>query len=160
MSANFRNARPARHKPLGNCRQIGYNPPGITRPSTLVLALIFRESASLGLLISAVMSLQALLRSVAYNTMFEAWERRQPVKGRSFRRRCVHAPLFDAGMTVLTVPVIMALVSTGFLSALIFDIGLTASYMGLYLPVHLSIRPHFRPASGPDARGPEAGKAP
>ena len=97
--------------------------------SGLILSLAFRESASLGLMVSAIMSVQALLWNVAYNALFEAWERRQTVKGRSTLRRCVHAFLFDAGLTVLTVPVIMVMLDAGFLDALIFDLGLTACYM-------------------------------
>jgi uncharacterized membrane protein len=36
----------------------------------------------------------ALCWSYAYNTLFEAWEARQTLRGRSFARRAAHAALF------------------------------------------------------------------
>jgi len=89
--------------------------------ATAVLAVAFRESAALGLVLSAIMSLQALQWKFLYNHLFEAWERRQPVRGRSVLRRCLHAVLFDCGLTILTVPVIIVMVDTGLLQALLFD---------------------------------------
>ena len=97
--------------------------------SALVLSLLFQESASLGFVVATIMAVQALIWSVVYNTLFEAWEKRQPVRGRSVRRRCVHAVLFETGLTMLTVPVIMVVLGTGFVDSLLLDLGLTACYM-------------------------------
>jgi uncharacterized membrane protein len=94
-----------------------------------ILALVFSESARLGMVISAIMAVEALIWNVIYNSLFETWERRQSIRGRSVARRCLHAVLFEAGLTCLTVPVIMLLVNADLLDALLFDLGLTACYM-------------------------------
>jgi uncharacterized membrane protein len=94
-----------------------------------ILALVFSESATLGMAISAIMAAQALIWNIIYNSLFEAWERRQPIRGRGLLRRGLHAALFEAGLTCLTVPVIMLMTGAGFASALLFDLGLTACYM-------------------------------
>ena len=46
----------------------------------------------------------ALLWSLVFNTMFEAWEARQTIKGRSILRRIAHAVLFEGGLVVILVP--------------------------------------------------------
>ncbi len=39
----------------------------------------------------------ALIYNYLFNWAFEAWERRQPVRGRGWKRRLAHGALFEAG---------------------------------------------------------------
>ncbi len=66
----------------------------------------------------------ALLFNYVFNAGFEAWERRQTVKGRSFRRRIVHGALFEGGLLILMVPFLAWWMGVTLLQALIYDAGL------------------------------------
>ena len=57
-----------------------------------VLAYLFDESLQSTLLLSVLMSTIALAWNYLFNTIFEFWERRQQVKGRSLLRRTMHGP--------------------------------------------------------------------
>jgi uncharacterized membrane protein len=66
----------------------------------------------------------ALLFNYVFNAGFEAWERRQTVKGRSLRRRIVHGALFEGGLLILMVPFLAWWMGVTLLQALIYDAGL------------------------------------
>jgi uncharacterized membrane protein len=66
----------------------------------------------------------ALLFNYVFNAGFEAWERRQTVKGRSFRRRLVHGALFEGGLLILMVPFLAWWMDVTLVQALIYDAGL------------------------------------
>lgn len=72
----------------------------------------------------------ALGWSYIYNSLFEAWEARQPVRGRSFLRRAVHATLFEAGMTTILLPVTAWFLSVGLWTAFVYELGLIVFYLG------------------------------
>jgi uncharacterized membrane protein len=66
----------------------------------------------------------ALCWSYAFNTLFESWEARQGTRGRSLRRRTVHALLFEGGLVVVCVPVLAWWLQVGWLDALVYEAGL------------------------------------
>ncbi|MBL4927837.1 PACE efflux transporter [Fuscibacter oryzae] len=66
----------------------------------------------------------ALLFNYAFNAGFEAWERRQTVKGRSFRRRIAHGALFEGGLLILMVPFLAWWMDVTLWQALAYDAGL------------------------------------
>lgn len=66
----------------------------------------------------------ALLFNYAFNAGFEAWEQRQPTRGRSFRRRLLHGALFEFGLILLLVPFLAWWMQVSLLEALIYDAGL------------------------------------
>jgi uncharacterized membrane protein len=74
-------------------------------------------------------ALMALSWNMVFNTLFEAWERRQPSRARTWRRRLAHACLFEGGLVLMTVPVIAWWLSTGWWPALITDLGLVAFFL-------------------------------
>ena len=106
---------------------IGYEVTGLALAG-IGVSLSFGESAGLGLLLTSIMAVQALIWNVIYNSLFEAWEARQTDRRRTIRRRILHAVCFEIGLTVLTVPVVMILLDTGFWPALGLDLMLTAFY--------------------------------
>src|ERR1041384_783127 len=49
-------------------------------------------------------SVLAVLWNLVFNTLFEAWEKRQAVRGRSLQRRIVHALGFEGGLAAALIP--------------------------------------------------------
>jgi uncharacterized membrane protein len=61
------------------------------------------QTATVGL--AVVLSTIALAWNYAFNWMFERWESRQTVGGRSFARRLAHGAGFEGGLAVILIPV-------------------------------------------------------
>lgn len=89
-----------------------------------VLAWAFGEPASSSLALAVVLSLIALCWNALFNTLFERWESRQAVKGRSLARRLAHGTGFEGGLTLLLVPVMAVWLDTTFLAAFLANLGL------------------------------------
>lgn len=70
----------------------------------------------------------ALAYSYAFNWGFETWERRQPTRGRSAKRRLAHGALFEGGLVLLMVPFLAWWMGIGLIEALIYDAGLLAFF--------------------------------
>lgn len=83
------------------------------------------QAAGLALSTSAL----ALCWNMAFNTMFEAWERRQARRERSVWRRMAHSLLFEAGLVLMTVPVIAWWLNMAWWPALLTDLGLVAFFL-------------------------------
>lgn len=71
----------------------------------------------------------ALAWNMAFNTWFERWERHQPSRERTVRRRIAHAIGFEGGLAVLTIPVIAWWLEVGWWTALLADIGLLLFFL-------------------------------
>lgn len=95
-----------------------------------VLKLFSGAPAEHTLALSVLGAVIALGWSYAYNSLFEAWEARQEVKGRSLLRRFVHGLLFEAGMTVLLLPATAWILATDLWTALTYELGLIVFYLG------------------------------
>lgn len=76
---------------------------GILLASGLLL-LMSDAAADQTLLLSVINATVALIWNFLFNALFERWEARQPVKGRPWRLRALHALLFEGGLTVTMVP--------------------------------------------------------
>ncbi len=74
-------------------------------------------------------SVIAMLWNMGFNTAFEAWERRQPSRTRTLRRRAAHAMLFEAGLVIMTVPVIAWWLDMGWWEAFVADLALVLIFM-------------------------------
>ncbi|HSI49822.1 MAG TPA: PACE efflux transporter [Ideonella sp.] len=79
--------------------------------------------------VAVAASVAAVLWNALFNTLFERWEARQARRGRSFARRAVHALLFEGGLTLLLVPVMMWLLQVGFWHAVTLEMGLIAFFL-------------------------------
>src|SRR5690606_7768096 len=76
---------------------------------------------------SAVASVDASALAVTwnliFNAIFEAWERRQTVKGRSLRRRVAHAIGFEGGLVLSIVPFFAWWLEVSLWEAFVLDLG-------------------------------------
>ncbi|RTL27093.1 MAG: PACE efflux transporter [Burkholderiales bacterium] len=83
------------------------------------------EAAGLALSTSVV----ALLWNMAYNSLFEAWERRQASRERTVARRMAHAIGFEGGLVLMTVPLIAWWLDMSWWEALLADLGLVVFFL-------------------------------
>jgi len=74
-------------------------------------------------------SVIAVVWNLVYNTLFERWEARQVVRGRSVRRRMAHAIGFELGFLVVLVPLFAWWFGIGLHHALALEIGLALFFL-------------------------------
>ncbi|SRR5690606_39689130 len=65
----------------------------------------------------------AVTWNLIFNALFEAWERRQAVKGRSIRRRIAHAIGFEGGLVLSIVPFFAWWLQVSLWQAFVMDLG-------------------------------------
>lgn len=95
---------------------------------TPVLALAFNHPPGSAFVLSAVMSSIALAWNYLFNSLFERWEARQTVKGRSLARRVAHGVGFEGGLALILLPVMSWWLDVSLLEAFIADMGLLAFF--------------------------------
>lgn len=81
----------------------------------------------------AVLALIAAVWNGCFNTAFDWVEGRftgRTADRRPLRLRCLHAALFEGGLLLLTLPVIVLWSGLGWVEALVADIGLAVAYTG------------------------------
>lgn len=93
-----------------------------------VLSFSFDKPPSSTLALAVVLSTIALTWNYAFNSIFERWESRQSVKGRSFARRLAHGIGFEGGLTVLLIPVMSLWLDISPLDAFFANLGLLAFF--------------------------------
>ena len=74
-------------------------------------------------------SLIAVAWNLLFNALFERWEARQPVRGRSARRRAAHAVGFEGGLALLLVPFIAWWLGVSLWHALVADLALLLFFL-------------------------------
>ena len=92
------------------------------------MAWFFDAPLGSSLALSVLLSSIALAWNWVFNGLFERWEARQPVKGRSWRRRLAHGLGFEGGLVVFMVPVMAWWLDTTLWLALVADLGLLAFF--------------------------------
>ncbi len=93
-----------------------------------VLGWAFDKPQASTFLLAVVLSSIALCWNYVFNALFEKWESRQLVKGRSWARRLAHGAGFESGLTVLLVPVMAYWLGTSFLTAFLANLVLLAFF--------------------------------
>jgi uncharacterized membrane protein len=93
------------------------------------LAATGHASTDRGLSLSVAMSVMAMAWNMAFNALFEAWERGQPSQHRTWQRRALHALGFEGGLMLLTVPVIMWVLGLGLWAAIAMDASLMVFFL-------------------------------
>lgn len=88
-----------------------------------VLSLVFDRSMVSTVSLAVFMSGVALAWNYLFNSLFERWEKRQSVKGRSFKRRIAHGLGFEGGLVILLVPVVAVWLQISLLAALLADLA-------------------------------------
>ena len=92
------------------------------------LGWLFDQPVTSTIALAVLMSSVALGWSYLFNLMFERWEARQAVEGRSWRRRLAHGALFEGGLVVMPVPVMAYWLDTTLLNAFVADLGVLAFF--------------------------------
>lgn len=93
-----------------------------------VLSLAFDKPATSTFGLAVVLSSIALSWNYLFNLLFERWEARQVVRGRSWARRLVHGLGFEGGLTVLLIPVMSGWLGISALDAFVANLGLLAFF--------------------------------
>lgn len=79
--------------------------------------------------LAVLTSVAALLWNMAYNAAFERWEKRQITRGRSLKRRIVHAIGFEGGLVVILLPLIAWWLEISIARALGLEIGMVLFFV-------------------------------
>lgn len=93
-----------------------------------VLGLAFDQPQASTLGLAVVLSTIALAWNYLFNLMFERWESRAGVRGRSFARRLAHGVGFEGGLTVILVPVMSLWLEVSWQAAFAANLGLLAFF--------------------------------
>ncbi|MBU0538543.1 MAG: PACE efflux transporter [Gammaproteobacteria bacterium] len=95
---------------------------------TPILTFAFDADVSSTLPLSVVMATIALTWNYLFNALFERWEKKQVVKGRSWQRRLVHGAGFEGGLVIVLVPLTAYWLNITIWQALIAEIGLLITF--------------------------------
>lgn len=95
---------------------------------TPTLVLAFDHPPGSAFVLSAVMSGIALTWNYLFNLVFERWESRQTVKGRSLARRISHGVGFEGGLAIILMPVMAYWLDISLWAAFVADMGLLAFF--------------------------------
>ncbi len=93
-----------------------------------VLSFAFDKPHGSTLALAFVLSSIALAWNYIFNAMFERWESRQAVRGRSFARRLAHGTGFEGGLVVILVPVMAFWLEISAFDAFLANLGLLAFF--------------------------------
>lgn len=96
--------------------------------STLLFLAIGQEVAASGVM-SVVASTLAIAWNVTFNHLFERWEASQQVRGRSVRRRVVHALGFEGGLALMLIPLMAWWFGVGLWEATLMEAGLLVFFL-------------------------------
>ena len=88
------------------------------------VAWMFATSLQSSALLALAMSSIALAWNYVFNALFERWEARQAVKGRSLGRRLLHGIGFEGGLVLFLVPLMAWWLDISLLEALIADLAI------------------------------------
>lgn len=95
----------------------------------LAFTLLLDGGPGLGFGVAAASSVIAMLWNLGWNWLFERWESRNPVKGRSFLRRTCHAVGFEGGLLIVLAPLYVLAFGITLLEAVLFDLGFSAFFV-------------------------------
>jgi len=93
-----------------------------------VLSVAFDKPPASTIGLAVVLSSIALVWNYVFNTIFERWESRQSVQGRSFARRLAHGIGFEGGLVIILVPVMEYWLDISPASAFMANLGLLALF--------------------------------
>ena len=93
------------------------------------LALMSGQGLGHSGVLAVIASAIAVVWNLAFNALFERWEARQPVRGRSIGRRVAHAIGFEGGLVTLLVPTIAWWLNISLWDALVMDLGLVLFFL-------------------------------
>lgn len=96
--------------------------------SSLLFMAIGQGAGASGAMAVAASAI-AIVWNVGFNTLFERWEARQRVKGRSVLRRVVHAVGFEGGLALTLIPLMAWWFGVGLWEATLMEAGLMLFFL-------------------------------
>ena len=93
------------------------------------LALMSGQGLGHSGVLAVIASVIAVLWNLTFNALFERWESRQAVRGRSVRRRVAHAIGFEGGLVAFLVPIFAWWLDVSLWEALVMDLGLVVFFL-------------------------------
>ncbi len=93
-----------------------------------VLSIAFDKSTASTFGLAVVLSSMALTWNYLFNWIFERWESRQSVRGRSFARRLAHGAGFEGGLVIILLPVMSLWLDISLTTAFLANLGLLAFF--------------------------------
>ena len=97
--------------------------------ATVGLASLTGQGAGHSAVVSAAASAIAVLWNLVFTSLFERWETRQTVRGRSLARRVAHAIGFEGGLVLFLVPLFAWWFDVSLWQALVMDFGLVVFFL-------------------------------
>ena len=79
--------------------------------------------------LAVIASVIAVVWNLAFNALFERWEAKQSVRGRSVWRRIAHAIGFEGGLVMFLVPTFAWWLDISLMQALVMDLGLVIFFL-------------------------------
>ncbi|MDF1484908.1 PACE efflux transporter [Ramlibacter sp. H39-3-26] len=98
--------------------------------TSLGLALLADGGVAHAGVMAVASSAIAVAWNFAFNHLFERWEARQSVRGRSVARRVAHAIGFEGGLIVWLVPLFAWWFGVSLWRAFVMDLGLVVFFLG------------------------------
>ncbi len=99
--------------------------------SSVALAILSGNSAGVTGPLALAITTIAVSWNFIFNTLFEFWESRQVSRIRTFRRRFVHAVLFQLTLVVFLIPLIAWWLSVSLIQAFLLDFALI-----IFIPIY------------------------
>ncbi|MEX8192844.1 PACE efflux transporter [Comamonas guangdongensis] len=96
--------------------------------SSLIFMAIGQKASDSGVMAVAA-SVIAICWNLSFNYLFEKWESRQSVKGRSVLRRVVHAIGFEGGIAAMLIPLMAWWFEISLWEAAVMEAGLLLFFM-------------------------------
>jgi uncharacterized membrane protein len=100
-----------------------------TLVASVFLWLVSDAGPASSFALSVLTATIALGWSYVFNSAFEAWEARQPVRGRPLSRRVAHALLFEAGLVLMLLPIMAWWLGVSIWQALAYEAGLILVFL-------------------------------
>lgn len=97
--------------------------------ATLGLAQFSDQGTAHAGVMAVASSAIAVAWNIVFNTLFERWEARQAVRGRSLGRRIAHAVGFEGGLVFTLVPLFAWWFEVSLWQALVMDLGLVVFFL-------------------------------
>lgn len=102
-----------------------------------IIAIVFVTTALVVLgfgggssgLIAVVSSAVAIVWNFIWNTLFEAWEKRQASQKRTIARRIVHSLGFEGGLIFFLVPILAWILQVPLIEAFFLELGLLIFFL-------------------------------
>jgi len=96
---------------------------------TAGLASVSDQPVSHSSVAAVVNSAFAIAWNLVYNTLFEAWEARQPTRGRSLMRRIAHTVGFESGFLIVGVPFFAWWLDISMVQAFMLNVGFIVFFL-------------------------------